>query len=74
MLRVITGVPELMKVALKVMAWCALGVVIMGTAFAVHDRETGSILLWLGMIVGYAGMATTLWFAYLRAEENGDLD
>ena len=65
--------PELVKVALQVMFWCVLGVVIMGFAFWVSDAEWGGILLYLGMLVGYAGMAFTLWTAYVRAEERGDL-
>jgi hypothetical protein len=65
--------PELLKVALQVMAWCVLGVVIIGMAFWVNDVQWGNILLWLGMLVGYTGMTVTLWLAYLRAEERGDL-
>ena len=64
---------EVIKVALQVIFWCGLSVVIMGFAFAVNDAQWGRILLYLGMIVGYAGMTVTLAQAYLRAEERGDL-
>ena len=64
--------PELLKVALQVIGWCALGVLIMGFAFWVTDMQWGYILLYLGMLVGYTGMTVTLWLAYLRAEERGD--
>lgn len=49
------------------------GLVIMGTAFAVTDRQTGEILLLAGMIVGYSGCTWALARAYLRAEEHGDI-
>ena len=66
-------VPESIKVALQVIAWCVIGVVIMAFAVWVTDVQRGQILLSLGMLVGYTGIVVTLWLAYLRAEERGDL-
>lgn len=51
---------------------CAAGLAIMFFAFRVNDRELGLVFLWSGMIVGYAGMATTLLIAYREGVERGD--
>ena len=62
---------------IRALAECAgsslLGLVIIGTAFAVTDRETGEILLSAGLIVGYSGCTWALARAYLSAEEHGDI-
>jgi len=61
----------------RVLLECAgsslVALVIIGTAFAVTDRQMGEILLLTGMIVGYSGCTYALARAYLSAEEHGDI-
>ena len=61
------------RALVEVAAASLLGAFIMSFAFAVHDPETGAILLWGGMLVGYSGMAFALLSAYYRAERDGDI-
>ena len=61
------------RASLECVAASLAGLVIMGFAFHVTDRETGEILLTAGMLVGYAGIAWSLGRAYLSAEEHGDI-
>jgi hypothetical protein len=44
----------------------------MGFAFYVTDYQLGQVFLLGGMVVGYAGMAISLFTAYRRGEERGD--
>ncbi len=51
---------------------CAVGMVVMGFAFWVNDRQLGLIFLWASLVVGYGGMTFSLAYAYRKGEERGD--
>ena len=63
----------------RVMLWallgcvasCALGMLLLGVAFWVNDRDTGLVFFWTGLVLGYSGMTFSLSYAYLKGEELG---
>jgi hypothetical protein len=63
---------ELLRACLEVVAWCALGLVIMFFAWYVNDVQLGKAFLYGGMGVGYGGMAYAIITAYRRGEQRGD--
>jgi hypothetical protein len=63
---------EMARVCLELVGCSMVGVLFMGWAFHVTDRQMGQILLWTGFILGYSGMLLSLARAYLRGEARGD--
>jgi hypothetical protein len=57
---------RMLRTCVELVASCLVGVVIMGFAFWVTDKQLGEILLLSGMVVGYTGMALTLAAAFRR--------
>lgn len=51
--------------------WLLVGLALIGWALHTMDVELGEIAFLGGLIVGYAGMATTLARYYLRGERSG---
>lgn len=62
---------EAARVSLECLGSCALGMWCLGYAYHTTDYEWGMIFWWGGLVVGYAGMLTSLIAAYLRAEKRG---
>jgi hypothetical protein len=58
--------------ALGCVASCLVGMIILGFAFWVDDRQFGWIIMWAALIVGYGGMTYSLAYAYRKGEERGD--
>ena len=63
---------ELVRSCLELVGSCVLGLFIMGVGFHVTDVQLGQVFLLGGMVVGYGGMALSLFAAYRRGEERGD--
>jgi len=70
---------EVTRDAWRVMLWalvgcvgsCAIGMLLLGIAFWVNDRELGLVFFWSGLILGYSGMSYSLLSAYHRGEKSG---
>jgi hypothetical protein len=63
---------ELLRVCLELITCSFVGVLFLGWAFHVSDRDIGQILMLSGFIVAYSGMLWSLARAYLRGEARGD--
>ena len=63
---------ELVRVCAQMFGWTIAGLIIAAFAFRVHDRETGMIFLYAGMVVNWAGVLWSIVTAYLRGEARGD--
>ena len=61
------------RTALLCVVWSALGLAIMGWGLHTSDVELGQIAWKGGMIVGYAGILTTLIRAHSKSKERGDI-
>lgn len=64
---------RLVRACVECVVACVVGLVIMGSGFAVNDVELGQILLSAGMLVGYGGMTLSILASYLRARDHGDM-
>lgn len=63
---------ELLRVCAELIAWTVAGLLIAGVAFRVGDYELGMVFLYGGMLVNVAGVAYSIWSAYLRGQARGD--
>ncbi len=63
---------ELFRVCAEMIGWTAVGAVIAGFGFHVHDPGIGWILLHAGIVVNWSGVLWALATAYLRGEKRGD--
>jgi hypothetical protein len=63
---------ELLRVCAEMFGWTAIGLVIAAFAFRVHDRDTGMIFLYGGMVVNVGGVLWAILSAYRRGEARGD--
>ena len=62
----------LFVVCVEILVWMVLGCAIAAFAFRVHDRDTGLIFLYAGMLVNGGGVLASCLFAYHRGQERGD--
>ena len=62
----------LLKAVAGMIAWCVIGVVILGFAFHTGDEKTGWVFFWSGLLVGYAGMFWTMHWYYKAGVDRGD--
>ena len=62
----------LIKAMLGTIAWCVIGVTILGFAFHTGDEKTGWVFFWGGLLVGYSGMFWTLHWYYKSGIDRGD--
>jgi len=63
---------ELIRVCAEMFGWAVVGLFIAAFAFHVHDRDTGMIFLYGGMVVTWAGVLWAIVTAYHRGEARGD--
>ena len=63
---------ELLRVCAELFVWTAISLVIAAFSFHVHDRETGLIFLYGGMVVNFSGVTWSIATAYRRGQERGD--
>ena len=64
---------DAIRTALECFAWSGVGLVLMGYAVHSTDRETGMVWLYFGLLVGNVGIFTSLYLAWLRARDRGDV-
>ncbi len=64
---------DMVWTAVQCLAWALAGVAILGLSIRSDDEQTSVIYMWAGLLVGNAGIGTSLYFAYLRARDRGDL-
>jgi hypothetical protein len=63
---------ELIRVCAEMLGWTVVGIAVFSVGFAVSDGELGMIFVYGGMVINYAGVATSLWMAYQRGQDRGD--
>ena len=63
---------ELIRVCAEMLGWTLTGLLVMSVGFAVSGRDLGIIFVYGGMVINYAGVATSLWMAHQRGEARGD--
>jgi hypothetical protein len=63
---------ELVRVCVQMFGWTVAGLCVAAFAFRAHDRATGMIFLYGGMVVNWGGVLWSIVSAYLRGEARGD--
>ena len=63
---------ELVFTSVCCFAWTLVAYVLVAFAFHTTDKQTGGLLFYGGLSVGYAGNFVTLYVAYHRGRERGD--
>jgi hypothetical protein len=63
---------ELVRVCAEMLGCTVAGVFVASIGFAVTDHDYGMIFMYGGMVINYAGIATSLWLAYQRGQDRGD--
>lgn len=63
---------EIVRVLAAMFGWMLVGSITAGFGFRAHDRETGMIFMYAGMVINCAGVVGTIARAYRRGEERGD--
>jgi hypothetical protein len=63
---------ELARSCGEMLLWMIIGLIIVGFAFHVHNRDLGEILLRTGVLVNCSGVLFSLSCAYRRGQDRGD--
>ena len=63
---------DLLRTALACLAWCALGLFLLGWSFHTTDAALGRVAFLSGLLVGNGGIVHALAAAYRRGERRGD--
>ncbi|MEA3247533.1 MAG: hypothetical protein U9Q74_15375 [Gemmatimonadota bacterium] len=64
---------DAIRTGLECFAWCAVGLFLVGYAVHVTDEKTGQVAFYGGLVIGNSGIVASLYFAFLRARDRGDV-